>query len=52
MNSNRLMYILIGIITVAVFITVVLVLRNVGGSAGGSARVGTDAWVSPLSVIA
>ncbi len=32
MNSNRLMYILVGIIVVAVFITVVLVLRNVGST--------------------
>ena len=33
MNSNKLMYILVGIISVAVLITVVLLLRNVGGTA-------------------
>ncbi len=33
MNSNKLLYILIGIISVAVLITVVLVLKNVGNSA-------------------
>ena len=30
MNSNKLMYILVGVIVVAVFATIVLVLRNVG----------------------
>ncbi len=33
MNSNRLLYILVGIIVAAVFLTVILVLRNIGGSA-------------------
>src|SRR5258708_8693352 len=33
MNSNKLLYILIGIIVVAVFFTVILVLRNIGGGA-------------------
>lgn len=32
MNSNKLLYILIGVISVAVLFTVVLVLRNIGGS--------------------
>ena len=32
MNSNKLMYILVGVIVVAVFVTIVLVLRNVGGA--------------------
>ncbi|MBP9822252.1 MAG: extracellular solute-binding protein [Candidatus Pacebacteria bacterium] len=32
MNSKKLMYILVGVISVAVLITIVLVLKNVGGS--------------------
>jgi multiple sugar transport system substrate-binding protein len=31
-NSNKIFYVLVGIIVVAVFFTVILVLRNVGGS--------------------
>ncbi len=33
MNSNKLLYILVGVIAVAVLFTVILVLRNVGGGA-------------------
>jgi len=32
MSSNKLMYVLVGVIVVAVFVTIVLVLRNVGGA--------------------
>lgn len=32
MNSNKIFYILVGVIVVAVFVTIVLVLRNVGGT--------------------
>ena len=33
MNSNKLFYVLVGVIVVAVFVTIVLVIRNVGGTA-------------------
>ena len=32
MNTNKIFYILVGSITIAVFLTVILILRNVGGS--------------------
>jgi len=41
-NSNKLFYILVGIIVIAVFITIVLILRNIGG--GGSTPVKLEFW--------
>ncbi len=42
MNSNKLFYVLVGVIVVAVFVTIVLVIRNVGG--GTSKPVTLQFW--------